>query len=397
MMTGLGRSNVGMRTHRWLGLVAAALAGVVAVGGCGAQRQGMVPVKPASSPVVVGSGRSHAPRMGTFISVWPECACGRTTVLERFSLKNGRKLGALARLPAGPAVHVSDPHARPGGPVWLTISTGPKYRSGVAGGDPAPDSCSGTVERFDPATGITRAVLTSPRSVLIDDALPSPNGRLIVKLEGGCATSFFNEHLAVEDLQTHRQWAIGADATPCHALFSAAWNPSGSQLVFPYGPSILSPDTHFVPHGSCEAPRFSRLVVVSSSHTTPVRSWRLIKADRHCSYMAATFDRWGIAAIEGCTTGAPAGQGQSPNQGDAYLVQLNRRRREVLRLPLSRGFDGGGIAADLRTGTVLVSESQAANQGIPVYNTVWAFNGQTLRTIHRYANQDATTIVAEPW
>jgi len=378
-------------------LVSALLFGVVAVGGCGVQREGTLTVRPASTIAAVGTGRFHAARASSFISEYPACGCGRRTVLERFSLVDGRRLGALARLPAGPGVQASDPHAVPGGPVWLTISTGPKYRSSVAGGDPAPDSCSGRVERFDALSGKSTTVLKVPSSLLITDALPSPNGRLVVMVGGGCATSFFNQHLIVEDLTTRKQWTIGADITPCHALPDAAWSANGSQLVFPYGPSTLSQHTHFVPHGTCESPRFSRLAVVPSSHTSPVRAWKLIKADRNCSYMSATFDRRGIAAIEGCTTGAPAGQGGDPTSGDAYLVQLNRHDRAVPRLLLSRGFDDGGIAANQKTGTVLVSEYQAANQGIPVYNTVWAFNGHTLRTIHHYPNGDAPTVVAEPW
>jgi hypothetical protein len=28
---------------------------------------------------------------------------------------------------------------------------------------------------------------------------------------------------------------------------------------------------------------------------------------------------------------------------------------------------------------------------------VWAFNGHTLRTIRRFPNDDATTVIAEPW
>lgn len=383
-----------MRTRRWLTLVSGVTLSALTIAGCGGQREGMVRVRPGSPVAVVGKGTSHTLRADSFISVYPACGCGRQTVLERFSLTNGRPLGAVARLLAGPGVQVSDPHALPDGPVWLTISTGPKSRGDGDGGDPAPGSCSGRVERVNAASGKSAAVLTFPRSVLITDTVPSPNGRLVVMAGGGCATSYFNEHLIVEDLKTDKRWTIGADAAPCHALFDASWSANSSHLVFPYGPSTLSPNSHFVPHGTCEAPRFSRLAVVSSNHTTPISAWRLVKADRHCSYMAATFDRRGIAAIEGCTTGAPPGLGNSPTSGDAYLVQLNRHDREVLRVQLSRGFEGGGIAANPATGTVLVSEDHAGPEGKPAYDTVWAFNGHTLRTIHRYP---APAVIAEPW
>jgi hypothetical protein len=239
-------------------------------------------------------------------------------------------------------------------------------------------------------------VLTFPASEAVSDVIPSPNGQLVAIVGGGCATSYFNEHLTIRDLRTAKQWTLGADAAPCHALFDAAWSPDGSQLVFPYGPSVLSQHTGFVPHGTCQEPRFSRLAVVPANRTRPVSSWTLIAADRHCSYMAATFDRGGIAAIEGCTTGEPPRVGNSPNAGNAYVIQLNQRRREVARLALARGYDGGGIATDPRTRTVLVSESQATYRSV-LYNWAWAFNGQDLRTIHRYPSENATTVVAEPW
>jgi hypothetical protein len=219
-----------MRTCRWLTVVIVVLLGV-AVAGCGVQRERVTQMRPASLVAVAIPGQSVSSRMGSFISVFPACACEHRTALERFSLRDGRRLGVVARLPAGPGIEVSSPHALPGGPVWLTISTGPKYRSGVAGGDPAPDSCSGRVERLDPADGKSTVVLRVPSSALITDAVPSPNGRLVVMPGGGCSTSFFNEHLIVEDLKTHKRWTIGADATPCHALFDAAWSANSSQLV----------------------------------------------------------------------------------------------------------------------------------------------------------------------
>jgi hypothetical protein len=240
-------------------------------------------------------------------------------------------------------------------------------------------------------------VLTFKSSVLTADAVPSPDGQTIATVLAGCSTSFFNEHLLVENLATGKRFSLGADAAPCHALSDAAWSPSGAQLVFPYGPSILSPHTRFVPHGTCTAPRSSGLVVVSALHTTPVYAWKLIRPDAGCSYDAATFDQSGLAAIEECTRGRLAGPKRSPGLGATFVVQLNDHWREALRLPLAPGYDGGAIAADPSTGTVLVSEYQAANQGFPVYDWVWAFNGHVLRTVHRYPNRDAATVIAEPW
>jgi hypothetical protein len=175
-------------------------------------------VGPAGARPVIGLRTPVAPRRDSFVSVFPACACGRRTVLEQFSLKNGRWLGALARLPGGLGVQLSDPHPGAGGSVWLTIGTGPRYRSGVAGGDPAPDSCSGRVIAFDPRTRTSSTVTSFGASELIADAIPSPDGRLMVMVGGGCASSYFNEHLIVRDRRTGRQWTLGDDAAPCHAL-----------------------------------------------------------------------------------------------------------------------------------------------------------------------------------
>jgi hypothetical protein len=205
----------------------------------------------------------------------------------------------------------------------------------------------------------------------------------------------FNEHIVVRDRRSGRRWTIGADAAPCHALGIPAWNPASSLLVFPYGPSVLSPHAH-LPGGTCEAARFSRLVVVPAQRSSHTIAWKLIPADHGCSYQAATFDRWGMAAIEGCVQGEPPGQ-YSVNGGNAYLVQLTARGHVMQRLKLARGYNEGDIANDPRTGTVLVSEYQGANQGIPVFNWVWEYDGLTLRTVGRYPNRDAPTVIAEPW
>lgn len=69
----------------------------------------------------------------------------------------------------------------------------------------------------------------------------------------------------------------------------------------------------------------------------------------------------------------------------------------MLRLELARGYNAGDVVNDPRTGRVLVSEYQAANQGIPVFNWVWAFDGHALRTIGRFPNNDAPAVIAEPW
>ncbi len=346
-------------------------------------------------PAITGVGRPVTQRADSFISLWPACACGRTTVLAQFSIADGRRLRTLATVRAGAGSAVAAPHASPGGPVWLTFSSGPRCSGPIAGCGPVPNSCTDSTIRYDPVSRRASTVLTTPPSELVSDAVPSPDGRRLALVAGGCATSYFNQHVVVRDLTSGRQWSIGADATPCHALPGVAWSRDGAQLVFPYGPSVLPRHTRFVPHGTCTAPRFSRLAVVSAAHASSSRGWGLIAADPRCSYQAATFDRTGIAAIEGCVQGAPRGSGPNPTGGWAYVVQLSRRHRIVGRLRLAPGYDGGDIATDWRTGSVLVSELQTTRP--PLFDWVWALRDGRLRLVGRYPGRDAPTIIAEPW
>ena len=308
---------------RWAMLGTAAVVLTVGAVAGGASRS-RASLGSSTLPRVVGSGRLPAPRDGSFLSLWPACGCSRKLVLEQFSLANGRRLGVVARVSRSP-VTVSDPHVGPDGEVWLTFSSGPRYRSDVAGGDPAPDSCSGRAVRFDPFTQRTTTALTFPSSQLIADVIPSPVRGRAVTVGGGCATSFFNEHLVVRDLHTGKHWSIGADAAPCHALSTPSWSRNGSQLVFAYGPSTLSAQARFNPSG-CPAPRASRLAVVPAGHTTPISSWTLTPPD-------------GLQLRGGCLR-SPRSRGDRdlhprtigwgsdlPTLGNTYLVQLNREWR----------------------------------------------------------------------
>lgn len=252
--------------------------------------------------------------------------------------------------------------------------------------------------RYDPQTLRTTTVISAPASQLLVDAEPSPRGGRVALLTAtNCARSFLDEHLVVRDLGSGRQWSIGADARRCHSMSTPAWSQDGSRLVFVYGQSHASRSVKVAAGGVCSSPGFGRLVVVAADHASRVRSWRLIDADPGCSYLAAAFDPSGIAAVEGCVKGAPAGFGADPGSGDAFLNQLDGQHRVVASFQLAQGFNAGDVATDWRTGTVLVSEYQAANQGIPVYDWVWALDGGKLRLVHRYPNEDAPTVVAEPW
>ncbi len=315
-------------------------------------------------------------------------------MLEAFSLQDGRPLRTLEALPSFPT-NVSSPHRGGGGSVWITVSTVPRYRNDTAGGDPAPNSCSSSIVSFDPATGSTSTRLSFPRSVLVADGVPSPDGRRIVMRTGGCSTSFFNEYLLVEDLRSGGRLTIGTHAAACHALSSAAWSADGSKLVFAYGPATSSPSRP--PAGTCSVPHPSGLAVVSATRSSQLTATALIPPAADCTYQSAAFDRRGIVGIEACSQGTPEHFPPGVYLGDAYLVQLDSRGGLLLRLPLKLGSNPGTVVTDPRTGLVLVTEDQSQRQHHASYDWVWTFDGRHLQAVGRYPFDGNAVVTAQPW
>jgi hypothetical protein len=340
-----------------------------------------------------GSVTHLAPaKRGSFLSLGPACACGKKTTLDQFSLRDGRRLRTLTRVHVAWPENLATPSVDRAGRVWMTFSSGPKCSSGAAGCGPVPNSCSGRTDRLNLRSASNATVLSFASSKLVSDAVPSSDATRVALLEGGCTSSFFNQHLVVRDLPSGHEWSLGADATPCHALSAPSWNANGSRLVFAYGPSRLRKGTRD-PAGGCSSPRFNRLVIVSSQHASSASSWKLIKAPRQCSYEAGAFDKRGVAAVEACTRGRGGSSGV--NLGQAVLVQLNHRGRVIEQLPLKTGWEQGATLTE-RDRRVLISQSQPANAGYPERDWVWLFNGQSMRLVARYRAEDAARVIAVP-
>jgi hypothetical protein len=122
----------------------------------------------------------------------------------------------------------------------------------------------------------------------------------------------------------------------------------------------------------------------------------LITADSGCSFEAATFDPSGIAAVEGCRRRGVSGSYVDPGLGQARLLQLNRTDQVLARINLPPGWEQGVISTE-RSGRVLISQDQPANEPYPERDWVWEFDGQHLRLIHRYEAYDAAEIIAIPY
>jgi hypothetical protein len=248
-----------------------------------------------------------------------------------------------------------------------------------------PSGCASVVQRVNLTARSVTTVLRGPRSEKLD-AIPSPDGGKLAVAGGPYGAGGLD--LTVRDLGSGQKWTLGADRSRCAPWVGAhaAWSPDGRQLIFPYGPS------------SCNMGAVARLVIAPADRTSTRRSWTMIHADRGCGFLYGVFDPQGVAAVEGCDYGQPADMHGAPQLGYAFLLQLSRGGDRVLqRFPLNLGFDGGGMAANPKTGTVLISESQAAGNGVRPYNWVWAYSHRALRLIHRYNEHDFAKVIATPW
>jgi hypothetical protein len=324
------------------------------------------------------------------------------TRLVQFSLSDGRPLGTLATI-AGykpPSFQASDPHPASPRAFDIAFYRGPLCKEPPGGGpvalecDPLRNSCTTIVDRIDLASGSVSTVLSARASESYTDVIPSPDGRQVVLLGGRCRRAAAT-YLTVRDLASGRQSTLGADVGRCTGLGPAAWSPDGTRLVYPYAPETGRPP---ISPNFCNGARLPGLVIAPADRTSTSRSWTVIHADRRCGFLYGVFIPEGIAAVEGCDYGQPRGFGGDPDIGDAFLLQLTGPDHDVTqRLPLKRGYDGGTVVEDMRTGTVLISEYQAANNGVHPYNWVWAYSNGTLRLIHRYTEEDAPQVTAEPW
>ena len=129
----------------------------------------------------------------------------------------------------------------------------------------------------------------------------------------------------------------------------------------------------------CPGSHPNELAVVPADHAGPVTAAELHAAPKGCSYSAASYDAWGIAAVEDC--GGTGGW-----LGSAHLVQLNAAFQPALSLPLPSRPDGVTLSASSDGRQVLVDEYQAPATTPPGDNpTEWLFDfdGRHLRTVLR--------------
>lgn len=330
--------------------------------------------------------RGTAASQGEFVSLVPGCACGRRTVLAAFSLQNGKRINTITpvRPVAGEFLSLT---GGPSGAVVATATAGPRCTSNVLGCGPVPDTCSGTISVLTSHT--FRPIYTAPDSITLHDAVESPDQQRLAMIANPCTRG--TDTVLVRNLATRAQFSL-AHVPRCSTLGAPAWSTDGGQLVFPFAADRPSPG---LPAGVCPSTHYARLAIASADHPSSPAAWARIQADHGCSFLAATFDASGIAAVEGCRRAGLQGSASYPGFGQAVLLELNHRDHVTRRMNLQPGWEQGVITTE-PSGAVLISQDQPANGPYPERDWVWELRDHHLRLIASYKALDAAEIIAIP-
>ena len=357
-----------MRSHRaGVSLTAVTLALVSVVGGAGCNGAGAAQSASSAStrPSAIGPAAQPVSLTARLSGI-----SGQDPELATLSVATGKVLRRLSGLPGG--AQVTGPFAAGDGSLWYTLSSGPRSRSDVLGGDPAPDSCTSKVIRLDPKTGASRTVLASSSSALIGAAVPNPAGTEVAYLRQGCQ-DYKGWYLVVRNLKTGTEHSIGRADAPCDDLSTPSWSADGKSLIFTWAPA-LEKITRPGPQSACPGSPVpdNAIVVVPARYRGPVPTGQAV-ADQGCGYVAASFDRWGVAAVDVCGL---------LSAGTTTLVQLSRSLHSERGLPLPASADGVSVSTAPGGAEVAVDEYQAPGfTANPPAQWLEIYDGMTLRTI----------------
>jgi len=184
------------------------------------------------------------------------------------------------------------------GRLWVSLGSGPACTSGVAGCGPRPYTCRSRVLELDLVRGTTKSILRGGDDELIAAAEPSPTGRSVAYLHSGCATSYFNDSIRIEDLDTGRTESIAAALPRCHGLGPPHWTADARHLVFTY--SAASDGLYSGAAGTCSMPEPSVIETVDATRSQPKVTGSAVAADPDCEISDARPMKSGYLALESC-------------------------------------------------------------------------------------------------
>lgn len=253
-------------------------------------------------------------------------------------------------------------------------------------------SCRNEILSFSPGEARLRTLFNVPGTEsVLGGVVPSPGDRQVALTLTPCVAIDGITGVFVRDLRTGASRAIMTSSNRCDGFGPAAWDRSGRELVFPVDRAKGQP---FPMAGGIGCPSGRSYLALSSS-TRPAQP-RLIDPDRSCVFKAAAFDGAGIVAVEACDKGDPT-HAVGAHLGYASVLQYNRAGRLILRAPLPVGLEQAVVQSEPRTGRVLITEDQPANEGYPERDWVYEFDGHWLRPIAHYRANDAAQVLAVPW
>ncbi|MGH9087845.1 MAG: hypothetical protein ACRDYZ_06990, partial [Acidimicrobiales bacterium] len=232
------------------------------------------------------------------------------------------------------------------GRIWLTLAHGPRSRcQGNAtcatgpGGNTVPGTCASAVVRLSPQTGAAKFVLIGSADETLEDAQPSPNGKLLAYVRATC-TREGRQYLVVDDLSTGRSWTIGKALPPCHRFDSLAWTPDGAALVLDLRASL----GRVGGSARCGTATPNGLAVVPALEPAHGLPGRQVRMRPNCQVNAVTGTATGFAAIEVCgrKQGYPTGA-----TGPASLVRFDSALRVSSRSSIGKcAWTSGELGAD---------------------------------------------------
>lgn len=224
------------------------------------------------------------------------------------------------------------------GRIWATLAHGARCTSGVETCGAVPGTCASAVVRISPRTGAVRFVLIGTANEVVEDAQPSPSGKLLAYVRATC-TRGIRQYLVVDDLATSRSWTIGKALSPCHSFGSLAWTPNGDALALDYGRAAVR-----TPHGfvTCVTPPLpSELAVVPALEPARRLPGRRVRMGTNCDVNAVAATRTGFAALEAC------GRKYRYATGPASLVLFDAALHVTSRSSIGRCL---GTSGELRAG-----------------------------------------------
>jgi hypothetical protein len=286
---------------------------------------------------------------------------GHGYFLSLFSLTDGRHVRDLVHLPEKSSLEISGFSRGSDGDIWYSLSRGPRYRSGVMNGDPAPGSCGGAVYRISHVKGKARLAFRIPADRSVFSPVPSPNNDAVAYITQPCTAAFAGS-LAIRDTVTGSETHLAATDGSMH---SPSWSVDGQRLVVSA-------------YHSRVAENFGFAVIARTRTGTMPRSEFHPAPERGCVVQKAVFLASGIAVLEGCPDAVTA---------PARIVQLDvDARRKISRITTTLCPNGANITADSQGSKLLLDASEGCRSDVDLVQ-VWE-QGR-LRDIARYQHPTA--------